>query len=51
MPSAIDPFSNSEALPTISITLSHAGFSVSTNALLDIGSTGPMYYLMMLDCN
>jgi hypothetical protein len=40
MPSAIEfPFSDDEALPTILITLSHAGFSVSTNALLDTGST------------
>ncbi|MBN4005922.1 aspartyl protease family protein [Nostoc sp. LPT] len=40
MPSTIEfPFSNDEALPTISITLSHAGFSVFANALLDTGST------------
>jgi hypothetical protein len=40
MPSTIEfPFSDYEALPTIPITLSYAGFSVSTNALLDTGST------------
>ena len=40
MPSTIEfPFSNDEALPTIPITLSHVGFSVSANALLDTGST------------
>ncbi|MBD2324570.1 hypothetical protein [Desertifilum tharense] len=40
MPSTIEfPFSDDEALPTIPITLSHAGSSVSTNALLDTGST------------
>ena len=40
MPSRIEfPFSNDEALPTIPITLSHASFSVSANALLDTGST------------
>ena len=39
MPSKIEfPFSDDEALPTIPITLSHAGFSVSANALLDTGS-------------
>ena len=39
MPSTIEfPFSDDEALPTIDITLSHAGFSVSANALLDTGS-------------
>jgi hypothetical protein len=39
MPSTIEfPFSDDEALPTIPITLSHAGFSVSANALLDSGS-------------
>ncbi len=39
MPSTIEfPFSDDEALPTIPITLSHAGFSVSANALLDTGS-------------
>ncbi|MEG4247610.1 aspartyl protease family protein [Microcoleus sp. Pol10D4] len=39
MPSSIEfPFSDDEALPTIPITLSHAGFSVSANALLDTGS-------------
>jgi hypothetical protein len=32
------PFSDDEALPTIPITLSHAGISVSANALLDTGS-------------
>jgi hypothetical protein len=32
------PFSDDEALPTIPITLSHAGFSTSANALLDTGS-------------
>jgi hypothetical protein len=40
MPSTIEfPFSDDEALPTIPITLSLAGSSVSTNALLDTGST------------
>lgn len=40
MPSTIEfPFSDDEALPTIPITLSHAGSSVSANALLDTGST------------
>ena len=40
MPNTIEfPFSDDEALPTIPITLSHAGFSVSANALLDTGST------------
>ena len=39
MPSTIEfPFSDDEALPTIPITLSHAGFSVIANALLDTGS-------------
>ncbi|MCY7336616.1 MAG: hypothetical protein LH613_10455 [Chamaesiphon sp.] len=40
MPKTIEfPFSDDEALPTIPIILSHEGFSVSTNALLDSGST------------
>jgi len=40
MPSTIEfPFSDDEALPTIPITLSHAGSSVSANAMLDTGST------------
>jgi hypothetical protein len=40
MPSTIEfPFSDNEALPTIPITLRYVGFSVSTNALLDTGST------------
>jgi hypothetical protein len=40
MPSTIEfPFSDDEALPTIPITLSHAGVSVFANALLDTGST------------
>ncbi|MCU0542075.1 MAG: aspartyl protease family protein [Oscillatoriaceae cyanobacterium Prado104] len=40
MPSSIEfPFSDGEALPTIPITLTHAGFSISANALLDTGST------------
>ena len=40
MPSIIEfPFSDDEVLPTIPITLSHAGSSVSANALLDTGST------------
>jgi hypothetical protein len=40
MPSTVEfPFSDDEALPTIPIILSHAGFSVSANALLDTGST------------
>ncbi|WP_293154248.1 MULTISPECIES: hypothetical protein [unclassified Microcoleus] len=39
MPSTIEfPFSDDEVLPTIPITLSHAGISVSANALLDSGS-------------
>jgi hypothetical protein len=39
MPSTIEfPFSDDETLPTIPITLSHAGFSVSANALLDTWS-------------
>jgi hypothetical protein len=33
------PFSDDEALPTIPITLSHTGYSVSAYALLDTGST------------
>ena len=40
MPNTIEfPFSDDEALPTIPIALSHASFSISTNALLDTGST------------
>jgi hypothetical protein len=40
MPSTVEfPFSDDEALPTIPITLSYADLSVSTNALLDTGST------------
>lgn len=40
MPSTIEfPFSDDESLPTIPITLSHAGFSFSADALLDTGST------------
>ncbi len=40
MPSPVEfPFFADEALPTIPITLSHAGYSVSANALLDSGST------------
>jgi xanthosine utilization system XapX-like protein len=40
MPNTIAfPFSDDEALPTIPIILSYAGFSVSANALLDTGST------------
>jgi hypothetical protein len=40
MPSTIEfPFSDDEALPTIPLTLSHAGFSVPANVLLDSGST------------
>jgi hypothetical protein len=40
MPSTVEfPFSKDEALPTIPVILSHAGFSVSANALLDTGST------------
>lgn len=40
MPNTIEfPFSDDEALPTIPIALSHASFSVPTNALLDTGST------------
>jgi hypothetical protein len=40
MPSTIEfPFSDDEALPTVPITLSYAGFSISANALLDTGST------------
>jgi hypothetical protein len=39
MPNTIElPFSDDEVLPTIPIILSHAGFSVSANALLDTGS-------------
>jgi hypothetical protein len=40
MPSTVEfPFADDEALPTIPVTLSHADFSVSANALLDTGST------------
>jgi hypothetical protein len=40
MPSRIEfPFADDEALPMIPITLSHAGFVVAANALLDTGST------------
>jgi hypothetical protein len=40
VPSTVEfPFSDDEVLPTIPITLSHAGSSVSVNALLDTGST------------
>jgi hypothetical protein len=40
MPNTIEfPFSDDELLPTIPIILSYAGLSVSTNALLDTGST------------
>ncbi len=40
MPSTIEfPFSDDTALPTIPITLSYSGCSVSANALLDTGST------------
>jgi hypothetical protein len=40
MPSTVEfPFSDDEALPTIPITLIHLDSSVSTNALLDTGST------------
>jgi hypothetical protein len=40
MPSTVEfPFSDDEALPKILINLSYADFSVSTNALLDTGST------------
>ena len=40
MPSTVEfSFSDDEALPKIPITLSHAGFSVSADALLDTGST------------
>jgi Aspartyl protease len=40
MPSSIEfPFADDEALPMIPITLSHAGFFVAANALLDTGST------------
>lgn len=40
MPNTIEfLFSDDEALPTIPITLSHAGSSVPANALLDSGST------------
>ena len=45
MPSTIEfPFSDDEALPTIPITLHHAGFSVSANALLDTGSVNLLPY-------
>lgn len=51
MPSTIEfPFSDDEALPTIPITLSHAGFSISTNALLDLGLPS-IYCLITSDCN
>jgi len=44
MPSTVEfPLSDDEALPTIPITLSHAGLSVSANALLDNGSTVNLY--------
>jgi len=40
MPSTVEfPFSDDEALPTIPVTLSHTGSSISANALLDTGST------------
>jgi hypothetical protein len=40
MPSTVEfPFADDEALPTIPLILSYADFSVSTNALLDTGST------------
>ncbi len=40
MPGTVEfPLSDDEALPTIPITVGHAGFSVSANALLDTGST------------
>lgn len=40
MPSTVEfPLGEDEALPTIPVILSHAGFSVSANALLDTGST------------
>ncbi|NJL90817.1 MAG: hypothetical protein HC916_14265 [Coleofasciculaceae cyanobacterium SM2_1_6] len=40
MPRTIEfSFFDDEALPTIPVILSHAGFSVSGNALLDTGST------------
>lgn len=40
MPSTIEfPLLDDEALPTIPITLSHAGITISANALLDTGST------------
>ncbi len=40
MPSTVEfPFSDDAALPTIPITLNHAGSFVSANALLDTGST------------
>jgi len=40
MPSTVEfPFSDDEALPTIPVILSYADSSVSTNALLDTGST------------
>ncbi|NET50733.1 MAG: hypothetical protein F6K09_18995 [Merismopedia sp. SIO2A8] len=40
MPDKIEfPFADSDALPKIPITLHRADFSVSTNALLDTGST------------
>ena len=39
MPSTVEfPFSDDEALPTIPVTLSHTGSSISANALLDTGS-------------
>lgn len=39
MPEAIEfPFADEEALPTIPIQLSYAGFSVAAKALLDTGS-------------
>jgi hypothetical protein len=40
MPSTVEfPFSDDEALPTIPITLSRTDLVISTNALLDTGST------------
>jgi hypothetical protein len=40
MPSTIEfSFADDDALPTIPIILSYADFSISTNALLDTGST------------
>jgi len=40
MPNTIEcPFPDDEAVPSIPITLSHAGSSVPANALLDSGST------------